>query len=325
MKGRRPRPPPRRGLVLGAGGVLGAAWMIGALRALEKVEGFDPRSADVIVGTSAGSVLAALLGAGVSTGSLVNHQQGVVVEGDTHLEYDSDHDGAGPRPPWPRLRIGSRGLLAQTARHPRRMPPLSAVYAMLPEGRASLEPIGGLVGAVNHNGSWSPHTACWVVALDYDAGQRVVFGQPDAPSATLSEAVKASCAVPGWYAPVTIDGRRYIDGGTWSATSLDLVAGLGLDEVYVLAPMASFAFDQPDTVMARLERRWRRRVTRRLRREAEAVRLSGTDVTMVGPGPADLRAIGANLMDPRRRRQVLETSLMTSVVSLRNSRLADTG
>ncbi|HPJ18427.1 MAG TPA: patatin-like phospholipase family protein, partial [Actinomycetota bacterium] len=55
----------RRGLVLGGGGILGAAWMIGALKALEEIHGFDPRTADYIVGTSAGSVLSSLLGAGV--------------------------------------------------------------------------------------------------------------------------------------------------------------------------------------------------------------------------------------------------------------------
>lgn len=323
MSPRRSRREPRRGLVLGAGGVLGAAWTIGALHALAETEQFDPRTADVIVGTSAGSVLAALLGAGVGVQTLVDHQRGLPVEGDLELEYD--HAASGPLPPRPRLRLGSRGLLARTALHPRSGPPLAALYAVLPEGRASLDPVGGLIDAVTPVGQWSSHCSCWVVALDYDAGVRVTFGHPDAPAAPLSAAVMASCAVPGWYTPVVIDGRRYIDGGTWSATSLDLVAGLGLDEVYVLAPMASFRYDRPDSVVARLERRWRRRVTRRLAREAELVRDAGTDVIMVGPGPEDLEAIGSNLMDPRRRQQVLETSLRTSVAALRDSGLADAG
>ncbi|MGH8868889.1 MAG: patatin-like phospholipase family protein [Actinomycetes bacterium] len=319
-RGRAGRPP-RRGLVLGAGGVLGAAWTIGALKALEEVEGFDPGTVEVLVGTSAGSVLATLLGSGLTPDALLHHQQGVVVEGETHLVYD--HDANGPLPPRPRLGIGSRGLLVRTALHPRSTPPLAALYAMLPAGRGSLKPIGRLVHAVTPAGPWSPHPSLWVVALDYDGGHRVVFGQDGAPGAHLSEAVMASCSVPGWYAPVDIAGRRYVDGGTWSSTSLDLLSGLGLDEVYVLAPMASFRYDRPDSVVARLERRWRRRVTRRLLREAELVRASGTDVTMVGPGPEDLSAIGANLMDPRRRTQVLETSLRTSVSALRRSPLED--
>jgi hypothetical protein len=79
--------------------------------------------------------------------------------------------------------------------------------------------------------------------------------------------------------------------------------------------MVSFAYDEP-TGVARLERRLRRAVTRRLMREAEKVRASGTHVTMLGPGPEDLAAIGANLMDPARRQQVLETSLRTSAAAL---------
>ena len=76
-----PAPTPRRGLVLGAGGVLGAAWTVGALRALELATGWDPRTAEVVVGTSAGSVLAAFVGLGVNTEQMANHQRGVLVPG----------------------------------------------------------------------------------------------------------------------------------------------------------------------------------------------------------------------------------------------------
>jgi NTE family protein len=133
----------------------------------------------------------------------------------------------------------------------------------------------------------------------------------------LADAVTASCAIPGWYAPVVIDGRPYVDGGTLSPTSLDLLADAGLDEVYVLAPMASFAYDRPRSAMARAERRWRRLVTRRVLADAEVLRAAGTSVTLLGPGPDDLQAIGANLMDPRRRQAVLATALRTSVAALR--------
>src|SRR4051794_24476384 len=100
----------RRGLVLGAGGVLGAAWTAGALRALEETTGWDPRTAEVVVGTSAGSVLSAFLTLGVSTEQLANHQRGVAVEGDLAVEYD--YDGQAPLPPRPQLgRLGSGQLL----------------------------------------------------------------------------------------------------------------------------------------------------------------------------------------------------------------------
>jgi NTE family protein len=312
-------PAPRRGLVLGAGGVLGFSWAVGALAALQESEGFDVRDAEVIVGTSAGSVTAALLGCGVPVDVLLRHQQGIPAPGDPVIDYDDEADGAGPLPPRPGLGIGSTELLRHSALHPRTVTPLAALSSMLPVGRATLAPVRGVVEAVHAaagGGGWAPHPATWIVAMDYDTGKRVPFGTPGAPPATLPDAVGASCAIPGWFAPVEIGERRYVDGGTCSTTSLDLLAGLGLDEVYVIAPMVSFAYDEA-TGVARLERRLRRAVTRRLMREAEKVRASGTHVTMLGPGPEDLAAIGANMMDPTRRQTVLETSLRTSADALR--------
>jgi NTE family protein len=127
----------------------------------------------------------------------------------------------------------------------------------------------------------------------------------------------ASCAIPGWYAPIEIGGRRYVDGGACSPTSLDLVLPLELDEVIVLSPMTSLDYDRPATVAGRLERRFRRLITKRLIGEVKKVAAAGTRVTLLGPGAEDLAAIGANLMDPRRREKVLETSLRTSAVALR--------
>jgi NTE family protein len=126
----------------------------------------------------------------------------------------------------------------------------------------------------------------------------------------------ASCAIPGWYAPVRIGGRRYVDGGACSATNVDLTAGLGLREVFVLAPMVSFVADQPAHWRARAERQWRERVTRRCLHEVAKVHRGGAEVTVIGPGPEDLEAIGANLMAVDRRRLVLETSLRTSALAL---------
>src|SRR5436305_11023209 len=94
---------PRRGLVLGGGGVLGAAWMIGALSAVSDRYGWDPREAEVLVGTSAGSVLAGLLGSGVTVETLLNHQRGVLAPGDPQIDFDQDRAGGGPLPPRPKL------------------------------------------------------------------------------------------------------------------------------------------------------------------------------------------------------------------------------
>lgn len=314
--------PIRRGLVLGGGGILGAAWMVGALKAVEEIHGFDPRTADYIVGTSAGSVLSALLGAGVSVEHLLDHQQGErVTEGPlAGYSYDYERATGGNRPGLPKLfGPGSGKLIRRTlAGGARKMPPTAVLSAFLPAGKGSLDRIGHLVEAFTPFGEWSPHDNVWIVALDYESGRRVAFGHDNAPHAPLSDAVMASCAIPGWFRPVTIDSRTYIDGGAWSATSADLLAGLNLDEVFVLAPMLSFAMDQPDSVLGRVERRWRVQVTKRCVHEVEKVRAGGAEVTVLGPGPEDLEAMGGNIMDSSRRIGVLETSLRTSREALRD-------
>jgi NTE family protein len=305
------------GLVLGAGGVLGAAWTIGALAALQEERGLDPREADVLLGTSAGSVLSAFLGCGVGVDVLLDHQRGIVNAEAPDISYDPDVDGGGALPPLPRPGIGSaRGVLS-TALRPWKVTPMGALSAVLPQGRGSLAPIGTLVDAVCPKGAWAAHPQTWIVAMDYDNGRRVAFGRDGAPHASLRDAVMSSCAIPGWYTPVTIGGRRYVDGGACSPTSLDLVLPLELDEVVVLSPMTSMEYDRPATVAGRLERRFRRLVTKRLVSEVRKVARTGTKVTLLGPGPDDLDAIGANLMDPRRREKVLETSLRTSAQALR--------
>jgi NTE family protein len=308
---------PRRGLVLGAGGVLGLAWSIGALRALEEAEGFDPRTAEVVVGTSAGSVLAALIGSGLSTRALVNNWRGALDPDDPPLAYD--YDGERALPPRPAVRLGSSRLLLRTLAGRGAVSPLGVLAAVAPLGRGSLAALAGVIEGAAPSAGWPQSPATWIVAMDYDTGRRVVFGQPDEPGIGLAQAVTASCAIPGWYAPVVAAGRRYVDGGGISTTSADLLAGRGLDEVLVLAPMASFAYDRPRSTVARMERRLRRAWTRRLLREADVVRRSGAAVTLLGPGPEDLAVIGANLMDPRRRAAVLETSLRTTAQALAGS------
>ncbi len=307
----------RRGLVLGAGGVLGFSWAVGALTALEEAEGFDCREADALVGTSAGAITAALLGCDVSVEAMLRHQRGIPAPGDPVISYDQEVDGTGPLPPRPRLALGSPRLLARVARHPTTVTPLAALSSVVPRGRGSLGSVTRLVAGAVGGAAWAPHPSLWVVAMDYRSGRRVPFGRAGTPPATLPDAVTASCAIPGWFAPVEIGGRLFVDGGACSTTSLDLLAGQGLDEVYVIAPMASFAFDRPVGLAAKVERRVRRAMAQRMLREAEKVRATGTRVTLLGPGPEDLATIGANLMDPSRREAVLATSLRTSAAALR--------
>lgn len=313
---------PRRGLVLGAGGVLGFAWTVAALRALEDEEGFDARDVEVCVGTSAGSVLAGLLGCGVGSDVALRHQQGIPLPADSDISWDYDRDSGGALPPRPGFAVGSPQLLLTAARQPWAVSPLATFAAALPRGRGTLRPLHRMMtrlAAPLDEDGWPSAPRVWIAAMDYGAGTRTTFGRPGAPPASLADAVAASCAIPGWYEPVGIGARRYVDGGLLSPTSLDLLAGLGLDHVYVLAPTVSFVYDRPRSPVARAERRWRRFVTRRVLAEAAVLRASGTEVTILGPGREDLQAIGANLMDPRRREAVLATAMRTSAAALRRS------
>jgi NTE family protein len=307
----------RRGLVLGGGGVLGAAWMVGALTALEDHLGVDARSFDQLVGTSAGSVVGSLLAAGVSVAELRTHQLEGAVDHGLLAGFASDYEEStgGDRPPAPKAGFGSPVLLRKGIRELRQLPPMVVLAALLPEGRGRLDSVGALMRHVVGDG-WVERDGLSVVAFDYDLGVRVTFGREAAPTAGTAEAVMASCAIPGWYHPVTIGEHRYIDGGTWSSTNIDLMTGLGMDEVYVLAPQASFDLDAPRELVTRLERQWRARVTAKALRELGVVHAEGTEVTIIGPGREDLEAIGGNLMDVGRRPRVMETSLRTSLAAL---------
>ncbi|WP_406199027.1 patatin-like phospholipase family protein [Kitasatospora sp. NBC_01560] len=334
---------PRRGLVLGGGGMLGAAWTVGALCAVEEATGWQPGSAEVVLGTSAGAILGALLAGGVRADQLRDHQRGLPVTKGPLAGVDFDYDTAvgGALPPRPRAGIGSPGLLRDAVRHPREYPLLTMVSAMAPHGRGSLAPVGELVSGLLGPDGFPAGSPLRVAAVDYRSGHRVVFGDPGAPPVAVADAVMASCAIPGWFTPVRLDGSAYVDGGCWSASNADLMLGRGLDEVFVLAPMALRldpraqpagpgrpgratlaalrewrARDRPRGVLAQLVGRYRRAVTRQLLREARLLRESGVRVHLLAPTPADLAAIGPNMMDPARRGAVLESALRTSRAAL---------
>ncbi|SNQ50166.1 putative esterase of the alpha-beta hydrolase superfamily [Frankia canadensis] len=309
----------RRGLVLGAGGVLGSAWMIGALRAIESETGRDLASSDVVVGTSAGAVVASLLRLGVGVEVMANSERGIYEAGDPVLDY---RDLGASLPPRPRMRMGSPRLLTASALHPRHASPMVTLAAILPQGRGKISAVGDLVAAAMERAGldrsgWPAPGDLRVVAMNFDTGHRVLFGAPDAPRMSLPDAVMASCAIPGWYAPIEADGARFVDGGTRSPASVDLAAAAGLDEIIVVAPACSLASDRPRGAVARVERQVRRAATRRLLREVAEVEAAGARVTVLCPGPEDLEVMGGNLMDLTRRAEVFETSLRTTVTALR--------
>jgi NTE family protein len=307
---------PRRGLVLGGGGILGSAWMIGALRAYEERTGDDARSFDLIVGTSAGSVIATLLSIGLDVDTMADSERGHYAPGAPVLDYR--RLGASLPPP-PRMRMGSPRLLTAGVLHPHRLTPMVALAALLPQGRGQLAAIGQLVGQAAAARPVDPDhwpAPLRIVTMDFDSGHRVVFGGPGTPAALLPAAVMASCAIPGWYAPVLVDGRRFVDGGTRSPTSLDLCAHAALDEILVLAPACAFDYDRPRRPVAAVERQVRRAASRRLATEITLAKATGARVRVLCPGPTDLAAIGGNVMDLARRTAVFETSLHTSALAL---------
>lgn len=300
---------PRRGLVLGAGGVLGASWMIGALCALEKETGIETTKVDAILGTSAGSVVAALLAAGVSPDEQRAHQRGEALSGGPLAGIEFDYAiGGRPPAPWPGL--GSARLLASIVRDRRLLSAPVVLAGLLPRGRGSIVALSELVQGILP--TWPKRPDLQVVAMDYDAGVRVALGSAYDGTVHPAQAVAASCAIPGWFTPVDIDGRVYVDGGTTSIASADLVAGRRLDEVYVLAPLAWLASPNSMGPSLWMLQHWRRALTRQLNREVDKLRAEGTQVTIIAPSADNLVALGTNPMDENRRLEVLETSMRTS-------------
>jgi NTE family protein len=302
------------GLVLGAGGVLGGAWLTGGLHALARETDWDPGSADFIVGTSAGSMVGALIGAGVPPWFMVAHSRGEsftgVVDADGRPASEADraagavfrvHRGL------PGLGPGSLRMVATALSNPLRRPPLQLVAGWLPAGVISTDSLKDVVRRAVP-GRWVDHPNYWAVTCDYATGRRVPFGRVDVPAAEIADAVAASCAIPGFYRPVRIGGRRYVDGGICSASNLDLLAGRGLDLVVCLNPLSSSDDPRSDNPLDWPSQLSRAANRRRLAHEARKVRGYGTKVVLIEPVAADLRAMGRNLMSPDRRDEVIATA-----------------
>ncbi len=314
--------PVRRAFVFGGGGVLGFAWIVGTLTALQHELGVEPSADDLLIGTSAGAVVSGLLGCGLDIDRIRRHQIGIPLPEDPPISWDYDSDTGGSRPPRPVWWPGSPRLAWDGIRRPASVSPALALSGLLPRGRASLQPIHRMLDSVIAETlgaeNWPQRT--WIIATDYSTGRRTVFGRDDEPAAGLADAVCASCAIPAWYTPVQINSRAYVDGGAVSNASVDLLADQELDEVYVLAPMAAVQPDNPRSPVARIERRVRRSITRGIGHDIAVLREAGTQVTLLTPGPEDLAVMGANLMNPRRRTAVLHTAMRTSASALREQR-----
>ena len=307
---------PRVGIVLGAGGVLGGAWMTGALAALEQVSGWDPRSADHLVGTSAGAVFAALLAGGVAPAQLLppsmDGTRGSWLLADLVRESTYRAPGSLLRRPF-----GSPGLALSAISRPHRGQSLLQVLGgLVPPGRVPAEPIARTIRHVIDHG-WASHPSCRIVATDYANGRRVVFDGLGARGGNIAEAVAASCAIPGLFEPVVLNGRRYVDGGLGSLCNLDLMEGQDLDIVICFSAMTARAAVLGGGIVNRAVRFLLRSAAEQLRHEVRRLTESGVEVIVVEPTARDRAAMGADMMQARRWATVLETALRSVRTQLR--------
>src|SRR5690625_6040243 len=208
---------PSRCLVIGGGGVAGIAWATGLLFGLEQ-RGFHLRQRDRLAGTSAGSVVAAQL---TSTTPLeeLHHRQ-------VHGTVPELAGGLGAMG---MLRLSWPFLVHRDVDAARRSIGTFALTKGAERAQARREVIRARLGGAE----WNPDRDLRITAINIETGERTVF-EADGP-ATLEEAVAASCAVPGVWHPVTIDGQQYMDGGFPSPANIDLAHGSA--QTVIVAPL----------------------------------------------------------------------------------------
>jgi NTE family protein len=255
-------------LVLGGGGVAGISWITGLLTGLADA-GQDLTGADVVIGTSAGANVAAQIGSGLSLAELFARQvdparqsrelMAVVDWEKFAADIEPYTDGASTQTEH-MISLGRFALDADTVPEPER---IAVIESRLPSRDWPVRPTK-------------------LTAVDCVSGELTVF---DAASGiSLVEAVAASSAVPGIWPPVTIEGRRYMDGGVRSADNADLAEGFA--RVVVISPLG---LDSPlPTFMP-------------LREVLASLKDGGAAVTLISPDEASVAAIGTNALDPGTR------------------------
>ena len=298
---------PRVGLVLGAGGIVGQAYHAGVLHTLEDHAGWDARTADVIVGSSAGAIVGTLLRAGIPAGDLAAWTVKAPLEDETVRELLPAElpDLARfrprglvrrpPRPPHP-------AMVVRVARRPWQFRPVAAFLSLATPGPFDITDHLDSLRAIEHDG-W-PARDLWICAVRRRDGRRVVFGRRGRLDVPLHLAVAASCAIPGYFAPVHIGSRAYIDGGVHSPTNADLLrTRTDLDLVIIVSPMSG-GRARPTSVNGLL----RRHSGRHLAHEIRALRAAGLPVMVFEPGPAEQAAMGDDLLSRQHVEEVVRTA-----------------
>lgn len=300
----------RVGLVLGAGGVVGQAYHAGVLAALEHDYGWDPRDAEVIIGTSAGSITGALLRSGVPASELAawTVRAPLTDEGRILEEmFGSSHPDLAPLRPLNmvlrRPSLPGPGMVLNAIRQPREFRPLRAALSLMGPGEYD---IVEQLSALDQMNSW-PSDDLWINTVRRTDGKHVVFGHKGAPEAPLHLAVAASCAVPGYFTPVEIGRHAYVDGGAHSPTNADLLKDRDLDLVIVVSPMSGPAALPYDLYGAS-----RLHSARLAAREVKALRDRGTTVVVFRPGKAEQAAMGNDFLAADRVSEIVQESFLAS-------------
>jgi NTE family protein len=306
----------RIGLVLGAGGIAGQAYHAGVLAALQADVGWDARSADLIVGTSAGAITAALLRGGVPAADLAAWTTRAPLSLEGHLLQElfgrefpeleplrASHLLRRPSPPSP-------ALVQRVLRRPWQPPGMGLLLTLVAPGRTDisqfLEPLRMVEPPGWHDGD------LWICAVRRRNGRRVVFGRPGSPKAPLHLAVAASCAVPGYFAPVTIDGVSYVDGGVHSPTNAGVTLRQELQTVVVVSPMSGAQGIPTDVIGA-----VRRHSAFRLGLEVRALRAAGVEVVVFEPEASVEAVMNREWMSRERVDDITRAAFASALVQLR--------
>jgi NTE family protein len=289
-------------LVLGGGGTLGEAWMSALLAGLEDSSDVAPRECRCFIGTSAGSIVAASLAAGLAPGARL---------GDISVGRAGAAEAV-PEPPSAARQFSAAAAqlagaaaaplasLAFAAAAPGGALLRRAALGKVPPGRGSLARLGELIAA----SELAFDGRLLIVAVDAHNGHRVIFGSPGAPKISVAQAVEASCAIPGVFRPILAGGHAYVDGGVWSPTNIDAAVVSDGDRVLCLNPTGSLrpARGALGGAIGPISRGI-------AASEGVLLRRRGASVRIVSPDQHSSEALGTNLMDDSRRRAVIDAGL----------------